>query len=157
VIGSGSIPAKITIGVGAICPANYPVALSGGVVLSDLTGGMWVTSSRPNVSSPGAAPNGWTSLVTNNNSTPQTAWVVAICSAVTGVYTATTSTSVSALGFSSTEAICPAGTVATGGGVDVTNNNNALPIWNMIASFDAPWYNGTKLSALGDGLQQAPN
>ena len=115
---------------GASCPAGM-AALSGGVHVSDPSQ-MVVTTSAPmlglipggflglGAGTPGSngAPVGWYAFVASGSPSPQVLDVAVVCGVQAGVVTMVAEGTVTAHVQRSLNATCPAGTVATGGGVD---------------------------------------
>jgi hypothetical protein len=120
--------------VSADCPAGYSV-LSGGLD-SVGTAAIELTSHGPTfggnrlVSQPNGttgAARGWLASVINYGDRSWTVMVTAVCAQLSNVHVVINSASVNASstttgsGAGTAEAMCPAGEVAIGGGVDVTN------------------------------------
>jgi hypothetical protein len=146
------------------CPAGH-VALSGGVenvdpdvfeitILAPTFSGVALFAQADGTRS---AADGWYAGVINYDRVPRAVTVTAVCAPVTGVVVEVGTASVTAVagnaaGSGFLAVACPAGTVALGGGVDVSRPE----AMKMISS--SPWYasGGTFLTNRTPGLNPAP-
>lgn len=160
VITSKSVPAGTFSVQNVSCPAGT-VALGGGVDVENVIT-MIVTSSGPifpgtavrllgQPNGAGPAPVGWRASAKNTAASTQTMRVGVICANITGVTTVIGSDTAPAGSFDVAFVSCPAGSVATGGGIDPYN------ILDMEVSSSAPRYAGTRLYTQADGPAGAPN
>ena len=153
--------------VSAECPAGFSV-LSGGL---DSVGSadIELTAHGPTfggdrlVNQPNAtrsAAHGWLAAVINYGNRSWTVMVTAVCAQLTGVHVVINSASVTAgstttgSGAGTAEAVCPAGEVAIGGGVDVTNPESmkltsTSPLYATGNAFLADRAPGTNPAAAG--------
>jgi hypothetical protein len=104
---------------------------------------------------PGAAPIGWQASAINDDTGAQAIKVGAICSASVAVQTVVGSADVTPGNFDSVRVLCPEGTVAVSGGVDLNQ------VLTMRVTSSAPVYpdgtpSGTRLIFQPDGPGAAP-
>ena len=106
--------------------------------------------SRPDGTNP--APIGWQATARNDAASPQSFKVAAICAPLSGVSTVVSSDSASGGSFGVERVLCPDGTVAVGGGIDMDN------VLTMDVSSSAPAFEGAdaRLISRPDGTNPAP-
>lgn len=138
-VASNTVSAGANAYVAAVCPLGT-VAVGGGVDVS-LPPDMRVTASGPTVGGNRlyavpdgtyGAPGGWWAAVRNYSGSDQAFKVAAICQPLGGVSTVVTSDVASSGEARSKSALCPAGTIATGGGSDSQN------IYSVLVTASAP-------------------
>jgi hypothetical protein len=145
----------------ALCP-NGRVAVGGGVDLDNVLT-MAVTSSAPTFAAnnnrlifqpdgDNPAPVGWQASARNNDAVTRPLKVVVICAQVEGVSTVVGSASVSAGSFNADRILCPNGSIAVGGGIDLDN------VLTMVVTSSAPTFadNDNRLIFQPDGDNPAP-
>ena len=152
------VGAGVTNDLTVSCPQGT-VALGGGVDVSDVhsmtifSTGPTVNGSRLNATSDGThgAPDGWFGGVDNSDSTSRPFKVGAICVPLSGVSTVVTSQAVNPGAFGWTSAVCPAGTTAVGGGVDVEDH------LLMVVTSSSPTIAGSRILSVADGSHAGPD
>ncbi|MDT8307249.1 MAG: hypothetical protein RRC07_15055 [Anaerolineae bacterium] len=147
------------------CPAGM-VALSGGVDVENVIT-MGVSSSAPAYGpassdrllsqddGPAPAPTAWQATVINDAAAAQDYRVGVLCvDAAAGLSSVIGSASVSPGSFYFERVLCPAGTISTGGGIDVAQ------VLQMRVSSSAPVFpgvSGNRLIQQSDGITVPPN
>jgi hypothetical protein len=147
------------------CPADM-VALSGGVDVQNVIT-MVVSSSAPAYGTaagdrlifqddgPAPAPTAWQATVINEAAAAQDFRVGVLCvEAAAGLSSVIGSASVNPGWFDSERVLCPAGTISTGGGIDVAQG------LHMRVSSSAPVFpgaSGNRLIQQSDGITVPPN
>ncbi len=163
VIGSSPVAPGSFNSVRVMCPAGTQ-AVSGGIDPANVLT-VKVTSSAPiyadnnnrlifRSDGPNPAAVGWQVSAKNDDSAAQTIRAAVVCA---GAYIGNTSTLVTtssnfgAGNFGVVAAICPAGSVALGGGADLDN------VFTMAVTSSAPTFGGTRLLLTASGRNPAPN
>jgi len=165
VVGSDSASVDSFAAKRVLCPEGT-IAVGGGIDLANVFT-MSVTSSAPVFDDGGdgerliskedgtqPAPIGWQASARNENSADGTLKVAAVCESAPGAVTVVGSDSASIDSFAAERVLCPEGTIAVGGGIDLAN------VFTMSVTSSAPVFDdggdGDRLISKADGTQPAP-